>query len=467
MSAGAGRLALLATWDPDAVARAVVRLGVVADRLGPWRLRVEEVGRRIEDGHAWSGSAAGAAGRAALVLSGATAAVADAVAEAAGSCRSVAVEAGAAAGLARAALAAGGAGPAEALTGAALRHGDAVAAALLRAAAALADVGAHDAFAPAFPELADRGLPRSLPSIPRAAAPEEVAAWWAALSAPAQRALLQQRTAHVGALDGVPAWARDRANRLLLARALHRPAPSATARAVAEVVATHEAAGGRVQLHLFDEAGERVAVGIGDTDTADAVALLVPGIGTTPVDDLGVLTAQVAGVLQAARRAGAREPAGIAWLGYRPPRGPAVLGRGRAEAAGPVLDAALDGLAAARASGLHPPARTTVLGHSYGTVVLDEAADAPGRLAATAVVLLGSPGMEPTWAAGLEAAEVHAAAAPGDPVSWSGWFGPSPWAERFGAEELPVGPGTGHSDYLDAGRPTLPAVGAVVAGRTG
>ena len=70
-------------------------------------------------------------------------------------------------------------------------------------------------------------------------------------------------------------------------------------------------------------------------------------------------------------------------------------------------------------------------------------------------------------AAGLEAAEVHVAAAPGDPISWSGWFGASPWAERFGAEELPVGPGTGHSDYLDAGRPTLPAVGAVVAGRGG
>jgi hypothetical protein len=230
------------------------------------------------------------------------------------------------------------------------------------------------------------------------------------------------------------------------------------------VLARQEAGGDRVQLHLFDEAGERVALGLGDADTADTVALLVPGIGTTPVDDLGVLTAQVAGVVAAARHAGARAPAGIAWLGYRPPAGVAILRRGTAEEAGPVLDRALDGLSAARAAGGHPPVRTTVLAHSYGTVVLDEAADAPGRLAATAVVLLGSPGMEPTWAEGLEAEEVHAAAAPGDPVSWSGWFGPSPWAERFGAEELPVGAGTGHSDYLDAGRPTLPAIGAVVAG---
>lgn len=462
----AARLGELAAWDAADVARAVGRLGGAAERLAPWRLRVEEVGRRIEDGHAWSGAAAGAAGRAVLVLSGATTAVADAMGEAAVSWRSLAGEAEAAAALARAALGAGEPGQGQALATAALRHGDAAAAAVLSAGAALADVGVRDAFAPTFRELASPAL--SLPPLPPPrAAPARVAGWWAALSGPAQRALVQQRSAAVGALDGVPAWARDRANRLRLARALHRPEPSATARAVAEVLALHEAAGDPVQLHLFDEAGERVALAIGDTDTADAVALLVPGIGTTPEDDLGALTAQVAGVLSAARRAGAGAPAGVAWIGYRPPWGPAVLGRRRAEEAGPLLDRALDGLVAARAATGRGPARTTVLAHSYGSVVLDEAADAPGRLAAAAVVLLGSPGMERTWAAGLEVDEVHVAWAREDPVSWSGWFGASPWTGRFGAEELPVGPGTGHSDYLDAGRPTLPAVGAVVAGRRG
>ena len=36
-----------------------------------------------------------------------------------------------------------------------------------------------------------------------------------------------------------------------------------------------------------------------------------------------------------------------------------------------------------------------------------------------------------------------------------------------GAVGLPVSEGTGHSDYLDAGRPTLAAVGGVVAGTGG
>ena len=104
------------------------------------------------------------------------------------------------------------------------------------------------------------------------------------------------------------------------------------------------------------------------------------------------------------------------------------------------------------------------MGHSYGTVVLDEAADRPGRLDADAVVLLGSPGMEDD-AAHLEAPEVYDAAAAADPISWSGWFGTGTWAERFGSTGLPADAATGHSDYFDRDRPTLTAMGEVVVGR--
>ena len=123
---------------------------------------------------------------------------------------------------------------------------------------------------------------------------------------------------------------------------------------------------------------------------------------------------------------------------------------------------ALDGMTAARAAQGGAAARTTVLAHSYGTVVVDEAADVPGPLSADAVVLLGSPGMEAD-AASLEAGEVYDAFSPADPISTSGFFGPAPWGERYGAEELPVARGTGHSAYLDPG-PTLTAVGEVIAG---
>jgi hypothetical protein len=109
-----------------------------------------------------------------------------------------------------------------------------------------------------------------------------------------------------------------------------------------------------------------------------------------------------------------------------------------------------------------PLPRTTVLAHSYGTVVVDEAADEPGPLAADAVVLLGSPGMEPTGAAGLEVPEVFDAAAPGDPISWVGWFGMSTYASPFGSSALPGEWWMGHSDYYN--HPTVAAIGEVVAG---
>jgi hypothetical protein len=101
--------------------------------------------------------------------------------------------------------------------------------------------------------------------------------------------------------------------------------------------------------------------------------------------------------------------------------------------------------------------------HSYGTVVVDEAADEPGLLAADAVVLLGSPGME-DYAASLEAPEVFEAASPGDPVTWFPWDGDRWTGGTYGATALPLSPDMGHSDYLEPEFPTLAAVGEVVAG---
>jgi Alpha/beta hydrolase len=460
------RLAGIARWDADEVRASVAVLSRVSDGLPRWRARVEEVGRRLEDGDTWAGPAAASAVHAVLVLSGVTTAVAAGLAGSLAGCGQLTSAAAAASALARAALVTGAddAAAGAALAAEALEHAGRAGSALDAADAALTPLGAVDAFAPAdFAGLAGQVLrPVGVPA-PPSGGPEAVAAWWAALPALARSALVQQRPAVAGALDGLPAWARDRANRLLLARALRRPHPSATARALAAVVQAREAAGEEVQVHLFDEAGERVVLVLGDADTAAAVAVLVPGINTTPDDDLDAVTADVSRALGAARAAGAGAVAGVAWLGYRPPEAAGILLRRRARQAGPVLDAALDGLAAAREEGGRDRARTTVLAHSYGTVVTDEAADAPGRLAADAVVLLGSPGMEPD-AGTLEVAEVYDAASPADPISWSGWFGQSPWADGYGAVELPVGAGTGHSEYLDAGRPTLDAVGRVVAG---
>ena len=461
-----GRLALLAGWDADEVRSGVAVLARVVEELPPWQARVQAIGRRLGDG-AWSGRAGEAATDSVLALSAVAAAVTDALADSVTACRQLAGDVGAAAALARTAVLAAqdDAGSAEVLGREALEHAARVAAAVDVAAAALSGLGVRDAFGPAdFADLARRVLPVAVPA-PSSDDSRAVAVWWAGMPVLAQAAFLRQRPSVAGALDGLPAAARDSANRLLLARALSRPRPSPTARAVGAELAAREAAGETVQLHLFDEAGERVALGLGDVDTADAVTVLVPGIATTPDDDLDAVTADAARAVAAVSAAGAGAVAGVAWLGYRPPRVVGILLRRRAAQAGPVLDDALDGMAAARAAGRERDARVTVVAHSYGTVVLDEAADAPGRLAADAVVLLGSPGTE-EFAPSFEGAEVYDAASLHDPISWSGWFGPSPWAPLYGAEELPVAFGTGHSGYLDPG-PTLTAIGGVVAGTGG
>ncbi len=462
------RLPAIAAWDVPALAGAVRLLDDVVEALPFWRYRLEAVGRALEGAEVWSGTAARVAATVVLGLSAASTAVTAALERSLEACRRLVREAGTAAGTAQTALGRPATDPAaSALADAALVAAARAAAAADDARAALAVLGVRDAAAPgSIADLTSRTRSLPLPDPPGHGTPHERAQWWVALSAPTQRALIRTRPEVLGALDGIPAWARDRANRIVLARALAAPRPSATARAVAAEIDDRERGGTAVQLHLFDEPGQRVALALGDVDTAGSIVLLVPGVATTPDDDLDAVTADVDRVLDAAAELpAAGELAGVAWLGYRPPRGPAVLLRSAADRGGPALDGALDGQRAARSAVGLGSARTTVLAHSYGTVVVDAAADASGRLAADALVLLGSPGMQPDRTPLAEVAEVHAASSSADPVTWPSWFGVHPTrGGSYGASVLPVDPGTGHSDYLDRGGATLAAVADVVVG---
>jgi Alpha/beta hydrolase len=460
------RVAAAAASDVPLLRGAVATLTAVAGRLTAWRVRVEAVGRALEVAEVWSGPAAREAAAAVVQLSTVAVGVSGGTARSLEAFERLAAEAAAAAELALVALVV----PASPATGEALRHAARASVAAGEAGVALAGLGVVDAAGPAtFAALADAvGCPVTVPPPPAGSGPADVAAWWTALSAAAQQALISARPEVVGALGGVPAWARDRANRLLLHRLLAEgrlPAYQAlTARAVDRELGALDRAGEPAQLHTLDLAGDRVAMALGDVDTADAVAVLVPGIMTVAVTDLGRWVGNGHAVTTAAHQARrSRTAAALVWLGYRTPRDvPSTVTRFAARRGGADLAADLAGLAAARTAGGRPPARTTVVAHSYGTVVVDEAADEPGRLAADAVVLLGSPGMEDD-AASLEAPEVHVGAAPADPVSWVGWFGVPPWALRYGATPLPADPATGHSHWFDPDRPTLAAIGRVVA----
>lgn len=454
---------VVAGWDVPALRGAVAGLAEACERLPRWRARVEAVGRSLETAECWSGPAAQSAAAALVELSGVTTAVAAGLDRSLASFRRLATEAAIAQQLALQSLS----GAAEVSTSAAT-HAAAASSAAAAAGTPLAGLGVVDAFGPArFDDLAGLVGCGALPAVPASGSPDRIARWWAGLSEGDREALIAVLPGQVGELDGVPAWARDRANRLLLARALAHPGTGAACEgAVAASLSEAERSGRPVQLYTFDPVAGLVALAFGDVDTADDVAVLVPGILTTAAGDLGELARHAQDVAAAARAAAPGiAVATVAWLGYRTPQTPLeIVTRGDARRGGRQLDAALDGMAASREATGTPRPRTTVLAHSYGTVVVDQAADLPGRLAADAVVLLGSPGMEPDGALRREAPELYDAAALLDPVSEVGWFGEDTWAPAYGATELPADWNTMHWQYYDRERPTLAALGEVVAG---
>jgi pimeloyl-ACP methyl ester carboxylesterase len=113
----------------------------------------------------------------------------------------------------------------------------------------------------------------------------------------------------------------------------------------------------------------------------------------------------------------------------------------------------------------------TLVGHSYGALVVGLAAPHLPRVAD--VVALGAPGMGASTARGLGGARVWSALAAGDwirriPQVRLGHLGHGrrPSAPAFGSLPLPTSGVTGHDGYLCPGTATLPAVAAVVLGRT-
>ncbi|QNG37435.1 hypothetical protein F1C76_13325 [Geodermatophilaceae bacterium NBWT11] len=507
----AADLYAIAGWDVAALRGSAGTLGDVAERVGPWAVRVDGLAVALSAADCWSGPAGTVAAAALTELTRAAGGVHVALVAAGEQLLVVAGEADTARTAAETALAVAATGPVElaadgtlvgpppaatavpeldqvgvvedrqraadlavrwardALAAAGATHLAAVA-----VGTALAEVGVLAAVAPA--DLA--GLvgavdshPVAAPRVPPPGDPTAAGAWWTGLTLVEQQAVVAADPEAIGGLDGVPAAARDEANRALLARALADPQAdgSGTAVAVQDQLTRLAADGRTAQLVLFDPGEDLVALGVGDLDTAGAVGVLVPGMMTAPVGDLGAMTTDAVHVQDLAEAAApGLAVATLVWMGYQTPGVGSFFLPVNARAAGPVLDRTLDGLAVARsgpaAAGGAPLPRTTLVAHSYGTVVAGEAARAEGELAADAVVVLGSPGMRVADASGLEADEVYGAWNIEDPVSWSGYYGPGPSTPFFGAVPLPTDPDQGHTSYYDPERPTLQAIAEVVAG---
>ncbi|MEU4220077.1 alpha/beta hydrolase [Actinoplanes sp. NPDC026623] len=328
-------------------------------------------------------------------------------------------------------------------------------------------------------------------SLPCTATPAEVRRWWRALSPEQQRGLLASEPGRIGALDGIPASDRDLANRLAL-----DALPPDTPGLGALVDRLADDGGPRAYLMELDPAGEgRAAVALGDPDRAAHVLTQVPGMTADLASYGGELARAERIAVRAAELAPETSTSTIMWLGYDAPDFlDEAATRSRADAGAAGLRRFQDGL---RATHLGAPAQQTVLGHSYGSLVVGSAAARPG-LAADDVVFVGSPGVGVDSAADLHVppGRVWSTTSRTDIVQWAAvsprslaedlvlsqalpggavvafarpendlYFGTNPSDPAFGARVFASRPDAGHLGYWDTGSESLDALAAIATGR--
>jgi hypothetical protein len=221
---------------------------------------------------------------------------------------------------------------------------------------------------------------------------------------------------------------------------------------------------GRQMLAFDGRDGGRYIEVFGDLATADRIAVMVPGAGIS-VDN----SWRLRGGSTSLQRASGPRTAVVAWLGYRTPTtvSLAAVTSGRAEEAAASLTSFLRDLGAGK-----PGTRTTLVCHSYGSVVC---ANAASGVRATDIVLYGSPGTGFDDVAALHTgATVWAGRGstdwignvPHHKVGLGGFtvgFGTDPIAPEFGAHVFDAD-GSGHSDYLKPGSPSLRNIARIVTG---
>ncbi len=334
----------------------------------------------------------------------------------------------------------------------------------------------------------------------RGSNPADVGTWWHNLSDDERQIYLTAHPERIGVLDGLPAADRDTANQLALRtfigdNALHCEQGNpqhANALMLLDKLEGAESALAHKRLYLlsFDPAGDgKASVAIGNPDTAAHTALLVPGVGSELEDVRGLLNR--ANDLQdvAIDLDPTTDIAVVAWLGYDSPSMDtdvvtAAFG-GKSEAGARALDGFVDGLRAAHDG---TASHVTVIGHSYGSTVLGEAASTDDGLAADDIIAVGSPGMrvdnvsefnvdaQHVWAGA--AADDTLVARPEEHAKWLtavpivgpllgqgvvGIHGPAPHNPEFGGNILHVDT-SGHSAYWDEGSEILQSQAAVIVG---
>ncbi|WP_330240897.1 alpha/beta hydrolase [Streptomyces sp. NBC_00525] len=338
------------------------------------------------------------------------------------------------------------------------------------------------------------GLSRE--DIPDGKHPQRAADWWAGLTAGERAFYLAAFPDEIGGLDGLPATARDDANRMVLDSRLndyalregdlghHDRAGYRGLAALKDRLDLEDAAPAHKRLYLlgFDTSKDgRAIVAVGNPDTARHTAVQVPGT-SNQLDNVDGQINRASKLQDAAADwtgpAGPRDIAVVSWLDYNAPEARfnsvvdlelnlGIATQGRAQDGAEDLRDFTHGLRAA-----HEGERShlTVLSHSYGSTVVG-AADSAGRgLDADDMVVVGSPGMAVGRADQLhiDPEHLYVGTAKDDWVSntfGDTTLGADPKEAEFGAQRMYVDT-TGHGGYWDDGSRSLENQGRIIAGLT-
>lgn len=207
------------------------------------------------------------------------------------------------------------------------------------------------------------------------------------------------------------------------------------------------------------------AIVSGDLAGAPNLAVLVPGLNTN--------LNNFKGIVGNAERLRNNDPAvaAVAWTGYDVPQlslddvNSDVAHEERAETGGRKLINFMTHLRELRPA--DGGGKTSVFGHSYGSVVLGKALNRRYPLKVDNAIFLGSPGTGANSVAEFPAAGTYyAGASRNDLVNREfGTFGANPTDPSFGTYSIPTADLTGHSEYYKSGTSSLYYLQSIAADR--
>ncbi|WP_037854446.1 alpha/beta hydrolase [Streptomyces sp. NRRL S-340] len=343
--------------------------------------------------------------------------------------------------------------------------------------------------------------------IPFDKSPAERKEWWDHLSKEQREEYVAAFPEVVGSLDGVPALARDEANReniqLLIAQLEGRDDAKSRSqlegmKEIQRKLLEHDPKMPPMYLlGIGTEGNGRAIVAYGNPDTAKNVSTYVPGLNTSL--DAGFAGGDLKRASDIAIDAQSFDAssASIAWLGYDAPQAGFdsnlpqnvsnfdVMGADKAESGATNYNQFMAGISATND---HADPHITAVGHSYGSFTVGQAAQRHGGIPGVDdIVLVGSPGTGADHAQDLNVGKNHvfvgaadndlvtklpskaeAVALLGGPIPSyladpSGdqlWFGTDPASHEFGANRFAVDDGPApiiagqgvtpaHSDYFN------------------